>query len=100
MINREYVRIGIGIFLTVWLLMSLGAMAGMYRLWWQREKRLYLGKDITQQRIAVFKRAGFPGNLVETIDNIRRKMPLDASYEASGDRNIMSYVSYLCKIRT
>jgi len=41
--------------LVVWLLMSLAAMAGKYSLWWQREKRLYLGKDITQQRIAVFK---------------------------------------------
>jgi len=99
MIKHEYVRIGIGVFLVVWLLMSLAAMAG-YSLWWHREKRLYLGKDITQQRIAVFKRAGLPPGILKTINNINQNWPLDVHYEASGDQNIMSYVSYLLIPRT
>jgi len=95
MIKHEYFRIAIRIFLVLWILTSLVAIAGMYRLWWQREKKLYLGKDVIQQRIAVFKRAGLPTGILKTIDTINQNWPLDVHYEASGDRNIMSYVSYL-----
>lgn len=95
MIKYEYFRIAIRIFLVLWILTSFAAIAGMYRLWWQREKKLYLGKDIIQQRIAVFKRAGLPAEILKTIEKINQNWPLEVHYEASGDQNIMSYVSYL-----
>ena len=34
----------------VWLLVNLTDLAGMYNLWWQRERVLYQGKSIQQQR--------------------------------------------------
>ena len=95
MIKHEYFRIAIWIFLVLWILTSLAALAGMYRLWWQREQKLYLGKDVTQQRIAVFKRAGFPAEMLKTIEKINQNWPLDIRYEALGNQNIMSYLSYL-----
>ena len=95
MVKHEYFRIAIWIFLVLWILTSFAAIAGMYRLWWKREQKLYLGKDVTQQRIAVFKRAGFPAEMLKTIENINQNWPLDIRYEALGNQNIMSYLSYL-----
>ena len=95
MIKRECFRIVIWVFLGLWVLTSLTALTGMYRLWWQREQKLYIGKDVTQQRIAVFKRAGLPAEILGTIDTINQNWPLDIRYEALGNQNIMSYLSYL-----
>ena len=55
MIKSEYFRIAIQAFLGLWILTSLVAIAGMYRLWWKRERKLYLGKDIIPNFASITK---------------------------------------------
>ncbi|MCI5131988.1 MAG: hypothetical protein D3904_10805, partial [Candidatus Electrothrix sp. EH2] len=81
--------------LICWLLVSFAALAGMYKLWWQRERELYLGKPVTQQRMTVFERAGFPPSLAEKIDSLVKQWPSDTRYTVGGDKNSLSYIKYL-----
>ena len=91
----EYIRFGIKTILSVWILVSFAALAGMYHLWWQRERVLYLNKDVIEQRAAVFERAGLPAGILETIKTIDESWPLDIHYQISGKPTILSYVTYL-----
>lgn len=92
----SWVRTFVWLFLGCWLLVSLAALAGMYNLWWQRERVLYLGKSVQQQREVVFQRAGFPPSFVEKIDLLERQWPQFVHYLAKGDLTTsLSYVKYL-----
>lgn len=77
------------------MLVTFAALAGMYHLWWQRERVLYLGKSVKQQRKVVFQRAGLPPSLVDRIDSLARQWLPDARYEARGDATSLSYIKYL-----
>jgi len=89
---RRAVRRGL---LIVWILFTVAALAGMYRLWWQRERRLYLGKDIFLQRQAVLNRAGIPSAVLESFSKIDSSWPKKIHYKASGDPNTLSFLTYL-----
>lgn len=78
-----------------WLAVTFAALAAMYNLWWQRERVLYLGKTVTQQRQVVFQRAGFSPSLVDKIDSLVEQWPSDSRYKAHGDANTLSYINYL-----
>jgi len=91
----EYIRSGIKIILSVWILVSFAALVGMYQLWWQRERVLYGDKDVIEQRTAVFERAGLPAAILKTIGTIDKSWPLDIHYQISGKSEILSYVTYL-----
>ena len=95
MIQHEYFRIAIRIFLVLWILTSLVAIAGMYQLWWHRERALYLGKSVERQREVVFQRAGFPSSLVAKISLLDRQWPPFVHYAAKGDVTTLSYIKYL-----
>jgi hypothetical protein len=81
--------------LICWLPVSFAALAGMYQLWWQRERVLYVGSTVTQQRKAVFQRAGFAPSLVDQIDSVVQQWPSDIRYTAHGAENSLSYIEYL-----
>lgn len=81
--------------LALWLAVTFAALAGMYQLWWQRERVLYLGKSLPQQRETVFQRAGIPPKLVGQTAELARRWPQDLRYQAKGDANALSYVQYL-----
>jgi len=78
-----------------WLSVTFAALAGMYHLWWQRERVLYLGKSVTQQREAVFQRAGFPSSLVERTGALTKQWPADTRYKPHDDSTSLSYIKYL-----
>jgi hypothetical protein len=78
-----------------WLLVTFAALAAMYQLWWQRERALYLGKSVAEQRKIVFQRAGFPPVLAEKTAKLERLWPTDLHYKARGDANSLSYIQYL-----
>ena len=92
MSKRDFCIIGL---LVVWFLTSLAALSGMYHLWWTRERVLYLGKTVQDQRAAIFQRAGLP---LETLDLAKKAdmaWPLDLDYEAAGSEVRLSYLKYL-----
>ncbi len=78
-----------------WLLVTFAALASMYHLWWQRERVLYVGKNIQQQRKVVFQRTGLPPSLVDAVDSLVRQWPADIRYQARGDATSLSYIKYL-----
>jgi hypothetical protein len=85
----------LNVFLILWALTTLAALAGMYHLWWTREHRLYDGKGSSEQRAEVFKRAGLSQALLKDTEVIDRTLPRHIRYEAVGDHNQLSYVKYL-----
>jgi len=88
-------KILIGLFGTCWLLVTFAALAGMYHLWWQRERVLYFGKTVEQQRKVVFQRAGLPTGLADKVNFLARQWPSAIRYKASGDATSLSYIQYL-----
>ena len=78
-----------------WLLVTFAALAGMYQLWWQRERILYLGKSPAEQRRTVFERAGLPPVLADKTAKLAAQWPVDLRYKARGDANALSYIQYL-----
>ncbi|HEA65656.1 MAG TPA: hypothetical protein ENI07_02370 [Desulfobacterales bacterium] len=89
---RKYFISGL---LLIWLLVTLIAIAGMYRLWWQRERTLYWGQDITTQRSKVLQRAGIPVSTLKDFKKIDSKWPINIHYKPSGNHNTLSYLTYL-----
>lgn len=81
--------------LYVWLAVTVTAVAGMYHLWWTRERVLYAGKDIHEQRAEVFRRAGIASSLLDDAEKTLRSWPAQTRYAASGNHNQLSYVLYL-----
>ena len=85
----------IAIFLALWILTSLVALAGMGHLWWTRERVLYGNKDIYEQRIEVCKRAGISLEILKEGERIDRTWPRYLNYKAVGNHDQLSYVKYL-----
>lgn len=81
--------------LIIWLILTLVAISGMYHLWWTRERILYMGKDLHEQRVEVFHRAGIAEPLLNAAEQIMVSWPRDIRYSAQGDHNQLSYVKYL-----
>ncbi len=81
--------------LAVWCIVSLAALAGMYKLWWEREKVSYLGKSVEVQRSAVVRNAGLSESLLHVYNFIDKNWPRDINYRATGDHNQLSYIKYL-----
>lgn len=82
-------------FLCFWLAVTLMAIVGMYHLWWTRERTLYMGKPVDEQRTAIFQRAGLP---LRTLDIVKKEdavWPLDIDYETAGSEVRLSYLEYL-----
>ena len=88
-------RTALRLALALWLAVTFAALAGMYQLWWQRERVLYLGKSLAQQRETVFQRAGIPPELVGQTAALAQQWPQDLRYKGKGDVNALSYVTYL-----
>ena len=78
-----------------WLLISCAVLVGMYHLFWQRERVLYLGKSPEEQRVQVWKNAGLPLKLLDTINAIEKKWPKYACYAFTGQHDKKSYGEYL-----
>ncbi|WP_417912660.1 hypothetical protein [Candidatus Electronema sp. TJ] len=87
--------IALRLVLALWLAVTFAALAGMWRLWLERERVLYLGKSIEQQRETVLQRAGIPPELARQTAELKRRWPADVRYQAKGDANALSYVTYL-----
>lgn len=81
--------------LVVWLLMSVAAIAGMYHLWWTRERALYLGKSVDDQRAAIFQRACLPRETLELAKKMDTAWSEDVTYKAAGSEVRLSYLKYL-----
>jgi hypothetical protein len=88
-------RRGARFVLYVWLAVTVVAVVGMYHLWWTRERVLYAGKDVHEQRAEVFRRAGIASSLLNDTEKILRGWPAQIRYAASGNHNQLSYVLYL-----
>ena len=88
-------RYGSLLVLMVWLAVTVAAIAGMYHLWWTRECALYGGKDVHEQRVEVFRRAGIARTLLDEAETLDRIWPLNVRYEVKGDHNQLSYIRYL-----
>ena len=86
---------GARLVLIVWVAVTVAAVAGMYHLWWTREHALYGGKDVHEQRVEVFRRAGIARTLLDEAETLDRIWPLNVRYEVKGDHNQLSYIRYL-----
>ena len=60
---------------AAWVVTSLAAGAGLYKLWYTREWRLYGGKTTDAQREAVFAHVGFDAYLLRDALALDRTMP-------------------------
>lgn len=67
----------------------------MYKLWWQRERAQYLGKDVAEQRRVVFQHAGMPQSYLPAVDVVNGKWPAQTHYSIQGQHVQGSYLSYL-----
>lgn len=85
----------LAVVLLVWVAVTLAALAGMYKLWWDRERVAYFGKTVAEQRLAIAENSGLPAQLFPLADRIAAKWPPSVSYAAEGDHNQLSYLKYL-----
>ena len=81
--------------LFVWFILSLAAMAGMYHLWWTRERVFYMGKSVDDQRASIFQRAGLPWETLDLARRVDATWPKDIAYKAAGSEVRLSYLKYL-----
>jgi len=93
--KRLGILVTIWLFIGCWLIISIVASFGMYRLWWQRERVLYSGKNTEQQREIVFQRSGLPVAIISKLNSLSAEWPPEINYSAVGDNNALSYVKYL-----
>ena len=80
---------------VLWIGITFFAFHGMYRLWWDRERALYWGQSVEDQRALVFDRAGLPPGILNDISEIDRLWPERMHYRATGNPDALSYVTYL-----
>lgn len=78
-----------------WLLVSCAAIAGMYYLFWQRERIVYLGKEVDEQRVLVWKNSGLPLDLLNSVKEVDKNWPEYVNYSFSGQHDKKSYAEYL-----
>ncbi len=88
---RRFLAFG---FLGIWAIVSLGAMAAMYTLWWKRERVAYLSVDVKTQREIIWNQAGLPDGLLALFPRMET-WPQNISYSIHGDINRQSYLKYL-----
>ena len=88
-------QIVLGLFLVLWVAVSLTALGSMWKLWWTRERVLYEGQSAAEQRAEVFRRIGLPPGLPEKIEGMKSVWPYRTRYQADGDPNALSYIKYL-----
>ena len=81
--------------LAVWSLVSLAALGGMYKLWWERERVSYLGKTVEVQRGVILRNAGLSDTMLHIYNTLDKVWPQDITYTATGDHNQLSYLKYL-----
>ena len=81
--------------LAVWTIVSIAALGGMYKLWWERERVNYFGKTVEVQRSLVLRNAGSPETLLDVYKTLDMIWPQDITYSATGDQNQLSYLKYL-----
>ena len=67
----------------------------MYKLWWQRERVEYLGKNVIEQRKVVFQHAGMPHSYLPAVDVVAEQWPVQTHYTVQGQQVQGSYLSYL-----
>ncbi|PIE59569.1 MAG: hypothetical protein CSA32_03225 [Desulfobulbus propionicus] len=94
MSNQNWKRLAIS-FLLLWIGISCVAFAGMYKLWWGRERAEYLGKDAQVQRTVIWKKAGLSQKLLEVLPEIIQNWPDTVIYQQKGNFNQLSYAGYL-----
>lgn len=96
MINDIFLRKYTTVFILVsWVGISLMALGGMYKLWWERERSLYLGKSVEHQRTVINQGAGLSTELLGRVYQMMDLWPTNISYNAVGDHNQLSYAKYL-----
>lgn len=78
-----------------WLAVTGVALVGMYRLWWTRERVLYLGRSSVEQRAIVVTRAGLSPGTLALAGVLDRTWPRTARYTADGSEVTLSYAKYL-----
>ncbi len=88
-------RSGVIVFLGLWCVVSLAAFVGMYKLWWDRERVQYLGKDVTEQRKIVFQLAGIPQSYLSALNVAVDQWPEKTHYSIEGQKVKGSYLAYL-----
>lgn len=93
--SGSFVKIIVILLLLVWVVTSLAALSGMYRLWWQRERQEYLGHPVEYQREVVWKIAGLPEKLLKATRELQYAWPDDVAYTFLGDHDKKSYAEYL-----
>ena len=81
--------------LAAWGVVTIAALGGMYKLWWDRERVNYSGKTVDEQRLAVWKNSGLSEVLLGVNDKVQADWPRYISYSATGDHNQLSYLKYL-----
>lgn len=90
----KYRIVGV-VFLGLWVAGSVCAIGGMFRLWWMRERELYLGKGPVEQRKTVLQRAGLTPEVVEEAVRQTSHWPPDVHYSLKGGGHNRSYIAYL-----
>ena len=93
--GNKPLRYGLIGVLVVWSIVSIAALGGMYKLWWERERVNYFGKAVEVQRSAVLRSAGLSESLLDVYTIIDKTWPQDIHYTANGDHNQLSYLKYL-----
>lgn len=94
-LKNKYTRIVWGLYLVLWVFVSLAAFSGMYKLWWQRERIEYLGENVAEQRKVVFQHAGIPQSYLPVVDIVAEQWPARTHYSIQGNQVQGSYLSYL-----
>lgn len=90
--SLRYAMIGV---ILLWILVSLAALGGMYKLWWERERVNYLGETAEVQRGRILQLAGLSEAMLDVYKTIDKAWPQDIAYTATGDHNQLSYLKYL-----
>lgn len=80
---------------ALWSLVTLLALAGMYKLWWERERVDYLSKSVTEQRKKIWQNAGMSQALLAQVDAADKVWPDEVRYAVQGDHNQLSYAKYI-----
>ncbi len=81
--------------MVLWILTSFAALVGMYHLWWTRERVLYMGNPVDEQRAAIFQIAGLPRETLDLAKKMDAAWPEGVAYEAAGSEVKLSYLKYL-----
>lgn len=66
-----------------------------YKMWWSRDRILYTGCSVDQQRTKLLKRAGLNPDKVLSAVRLAQSWPANVHYVIKGGGNNQSYVKYL-----